>query len=381
MDRLKAALVAAGMFLFALTTAPTLLLSARRGRGRLEGVFAVAVWAIIGPGLVWLCAPLLDFERPDPVGYVALAGLAAFLPLCVLATAMARACDYGEGPVGSHYLRDEPTPESVGWSDMEDEYIWIFTKLVTFLDFRMPADERRAARAEIDRLLTELNGPDYRRLARISDGENGRLLTGQFDSFHCYSYRPEPLFPGERLGLLVFLHGHGNNYLLMVPALRPLCDRLRLALILPSFGYGNWEDDGGVQAVQRATRFGVSAIDPDPARIFLGGLSQGGAGVSRAAAADPGRYSGLIFISPTMELSVLGSEAFEAGWRGRPVLVIQGDRDANVRPESVTAACERLTALGVRVTEHRDPDSGHFLFFAKRDEVFGVIERWMRARG
>ena len=56
--------------------------------------------------------------------------------------------------------------------------------------------------------------------------------------------------------------------------------------------------------------------------------------------------------------------------------MVQGDRDRNVSPESVTAACERMTADGVRVTEHRDPDSGHFLFFAKFDEILEVIARW-----
>lgn len=378
MDRFKAACVAGVMFVFVLVTAPTLLLFARRARGRMEGVFAVVIWSIIGPGLVWLCAPLFDFERSDVVGYVAGAALIAFLPLCFVAVAMGRTCHYGEGNVGSHFLRDEPTPESVGWSDMEDEYVWIKVKLITRLDFRIPAEERWAARAKVDQLLTELDGPDYYRLARISDGQSWRLVTGQFDAFHCYSYRPTERHTGERLGLLVYLHGHGNNYLLLLHALRPLCDRLRLALIMPTFGYGNWEADGGVKAVERATRFGVSAIGPDPARVFLGGYSQGGAGVSRAAEANPNRYAGLIFISPTMELSVLGSEEFEAGWRGRPVLVIQGDRDANVRPDSVTVACERMTSLGVKVTEHRDPDSGHFMFFAKTDEVFDVIERWVK---
>lgn len=378
MERLKAACVAVVMFLFVLCSAPTLLLFARRNRGRMEGVFAIVIWTIVGPGLVWLCAPLAGFERPDAVGYVALAALAVFLPLCFVAVTMGRQCDYGEGPVGSHFLRDEPTPESVGWSDMEDEYAWLFVKLIARFDLRTPAAERRAFRAAVDELMTALDGPDYQSLARISDGLTMRLLSGNLDAFHCYSYRPPERHPGERLGLLVFLHGHGNNYLFVLHALRPLCERLRLALIMPTFGYGNWEADSGVRAVQRATRFGVSAIDPDPTRVFLGGISQGGAGVSRAAEADPHRYSGLIFISPTMELGVLGSEAFEDGWRGRPVLVIQGDQDANVRPDSVTAACERMTALGVKVTEHREPDSGHFVFFAKRDEVFEVIEKWVR---
>ncbi len=378
MFRLKAACVSAVMFLFVLTTAPTLIVFARTRRGRMEGCLGVFLGTLIVSGLIWLCAPLLEMERPAVAGYLALAGLIAFLPMCVLAAALMRPCHFGEGPVGSHFLRAEPTPESVGWADIEDEYVWAIVRLITHFDFRMPSDEARAARAKIDELLTAIAKlPDYRNLARISDGQGWRLLRGALDPLHCYSYRPEQQFAGERLGLLVFLHGHGNNYLFFVHALRSLCDRLRLALILPSFGYGNWEAPGGVEAVVRATRFGREAIGPDPARVFLGGISQGGAGVSRAAVARPKQFAGLIFISPTMEPGVIDTEAFEEGWGGRPVLVIQGDRDANVRPDTVTAACERMTALGVKVTEYRDPDAGHFLFFAKTDEVFGVIEQWV----
>jgi pimeloyl-ACP methyl ester carboxylesterase len=379
MFRVKAVFVAVVMFLFVVVAAPTLVFFARSVRGRMEGLFGVVLGTLLVSGLIWLCAPLLGTERPAVAGYVALAGLVAFVPLCLVAVALQRPCDYGEGPVGSHFLRDEPTPESVGWADIEDEYAWVMVRLITHLDPRIPSAEGRAARAKVDELLTAVAElPDYRNIARISDGQSWRLMSGRLDPLHCYSYRPEPRFPGERLGLLVFLHGHGNNYLFFVHALRPLCDRLRLALVMPSFGYGNWEAPGGAEAVERATRFGVSAIDPEPARIFLGGISQGGAGVSRTAAAFPQRFAGLIFISPTMELDVLGSEAFEEGWRGRPVLVIQGDRDRNVSPESVTAACERMGAFGVKVTEHRDPDAGHFLFFSKTDEVFDVIEKWVK---
>ena len=378
MFRVKAVFVALVMFLFVIVTAPTLIFFARTPRGRMEGLLGVMIGTLLVSALIWLCAPLIDMERPAVAGYIALAGLLAFIPLCFLATALQRACDYGEGPVGSHFLRAEPTPESVGWADVEDEYVWVVFWLITRFDLRIPAEEGRAARAKVDELLTAVGeSPDYGRIARISDGQSWRLMIGELDPRHCYSYRPESRCPGERLGLLVFLHGHGNNYLFMVHALRPLCDKLRLALVAPTFGYGNWEAPGGAEAVARATRFGVSAIDPDPARIFLGGISQGGAGVSRAAAAYPERFAGLIFISPTMELSVLGSEAFAEEWSGRPALVIQGDRDANVRPESVTAACERMEAGGVRVTQHRDPDSGHFLFFAKTDEVTEVIAKWV----
>mgnify|MGYP002779343929 CR=1 FL=1 len=121
----------------------------------------------------------------------------------------------------------------------------------------------------------------------------------------------------------------------------------------------------------------LAAFDADPERVFLAGLSQGGAGVGRAGRATPERYAGLIFVSPEMERGVLGSPEFLDGWKGRPVLVIQGERDWNVLPRTVDAACELLEAGGLRVAQHRDPDAGHFLFFAKLDEVFAVIEGWV----
>lgn len=380
MFRVKAVFVAVVMFLFVIVTAPTLVFFARTPRGRVEGVFGVVIGTLLVSGLIWLCAPLVGAERPAVAGYIAVAGLVAFVPMCFLANALQRACDYGEGPVGSHFLRAAPSPEAVGWADVEDEYAWAVIRLITRFDPRVPVEEARAARAKVDELLTAVHeSPDYGRIARVSDGQGWRLMIGELDPRHCYSYRPESRFPGERLGLLVFLHGHGNNYLFLIHALRPLCDKLRLALVAPTFGYGNWEAPGGWEAVARATRFGVEALDPDPARVFLGGISQGGAGVGRAGEALASRFAGLIFISPTMELSVMGSEEFAEGWSGRPVLVIHGDRDRNVSPESVTTACERMEANGVRVTQHRDPDGAHFLFFAKLDEVFEVIAKWVRS--
>jgi pimeloyl-ACP methyl ester carboxylesterase len=379
MFRVRAALVGLVMFLFVVVAAPTLVLMARGPRGRMEGFFGVVIGTGLISGLVWLCAPLLGAERPVVAGYIALGALAVFFPMCLLAAGLMRTCDYGEGPVGSHYLKSEPTPEAVGWADVEDEYAWLMVRLITALDPRIPTEEGLAARAKVNELLVAVAElPDYGRIARVSDGQSWRLFIGALDPQHCYSYQPEPREPGERFGLLVFLHGHGSNYLFMIHALRPLCDRLRLCLVAPSFGYGNWEAPGGVEAVERATRFGVAAFDADPARVFLGGLSQGGAGVSRTAVAHPDRYSGLIFISPTMELDVIGSEAFAEGWKGRPVLVIQGDRDGHVSPTSVTLACERMEANGVKLTQHRDPDAGHFLFLAKLDEMFEVIERWAK---
>jgi len=77
-----------------------------------------------------------------------------------------------------------------------------------------------------------------------------------------------------------------------------------------------------------------------------------------------------------MELPVLASEAFASGWQGRNVLVIQGERDWNVRPATVDAAVQQLETDGVTVTQHRDPAAAHFLFFAQVDTVTDVVCDW-----
>lgn len=370
---LKAVCVALGRWALVLVLAPWLLPFGRTVRGRVEGLFGIEVQVLLVSGIVWLVT------SSELAGDVALGALAAFVPFCVIAMRMSRETGDGTGAVGSHFLREEPTPEATGWADIENEYAWLVVLLITRFAPILPADEGRAARRGVDELMRGIEThPDYAGLSRIGDTQGYRLLRGILDPQHCYSYRPAPRAPDERFGMLVFLHGHGSNLLFVVHALRPLCDRLRLCLVAPTFGYGNWEAPGGAAAVDRAARFGYAAWNPDPARVLLMGFSQGGAGVGRAAADRPDRYAGLVFLSATMELPVLGSEAFVSGWAERNVLVIQGDRDRNVRPETVDAAVQQLETDGVRVTQHRDPAAAHFLFFAQLDTVTGVVCDWAR---
>lgn len=372
MYRLKAVCVSLGWVALLLVLAPWLVPFARTRRGRVEGCFGLVLDTALVSGVVWLAT------RGELAGHVALGALGLLVLCVVAATRFGRETGSGTGAVGSHFLRDEPAPEATGWSDIENEYAWLLVRVVTrFVPLMIPADEGRAARRTVDELLRGVEThPDYRGVAPVTDLQGSRLRCGILDPQHCYSYRPAPRAPDERFGMLVFLHGHGSNYLFLVHALRPLCDRLRLCLVAPTFGYGNWEAPGGSAAVERAARFGYAAWNPDPARVLLVGFSQGGAGVGRAAADRPDRYAGLVFLSATMELPVLGSEAFVSGWAERNVLVIQGDRDRNVRPETVDAAVQQLEADGVRVTQHRDPVAAHFLFFAQLDTVTDVVCEW-----
>jgi len=376
--RVKAVLVSFLVLVFLLTVFPISIFIARSWRGRFQGFvarIAAFFWSsllvTIGCGLAG-GVPLAAI--PFGVTIACFAMILVCIPLIIL---FRRPPLVGAGPVDSHFLQ-KWNPNLFGWDDVEDEYVWLVVQCVTRLDPWMPGDERVQVRDTIRRLLDEIGTlPDYYRLARVTSLMGIVLRNGRLDPHHCYSYRPAPQESGERFGLFVFLHGHGTNCLVLLHALRSLADRMRLVLVAPTFGYGNWEAPGGVEAIDRARRFGLEAFEVNPSRVFLAGLSQGGAGVSRAAAATPDRYAGLVFISATMELSVIDSEAFATGWKGKPVLVIQGQRDRNVTPQSVVAGVETMEAHKVRVTMQFHPESGHFLFFAKLSEMERQIADWI----
>lgn len=282
--------------------------------------------------------------------------------------------------VSSHIIVQQElacTNTSTPSDTLEDEYVRLLIQLVTRCDLRIPRPEARATRAQVQQWLELIaESADYRHVGRGSGRQWRHLLIGRLNPNHLYSYHPPAKEAGPCRGLLVFLHGHGLNYLFVLHALRPICDALRLILLMPSFGYGNWEAPGGVEAILQAVEWGLRRWNGNSPRVLLAGLSQGGAGVSRAARQQPTRFTGLVFISATMELSVIGSPEFASGWHGRPVLVIQGEQDANVRPAAVTAATQRMTADGVLVTEYRVPHAGHFLFFAQSAELAERIIDW-----
>ena len=375
MHRLKAFLV--GLLVFRLLTVagPLLLVTARSWRGRFEGFFLSVFGVMLTAGIV--CVWYLATGRLPPAALtvVAFVSFAATGLLSFALVATLRKCHFGEGAVGAHYFGNPPNLGASGWTDTAEDYAWLLVLLVTRLDPWMPRAEAVAARAGVRELVEAVQShADYHGLVRI--GISDVLIRGRLDPEHCYSYLPPSPAADGRFGLLVFLNGHGTNHLIVLHALRPLCDELRMVLVCPTFGYGNWEAPGGVEAAERAMRFALAAFPTDPRRVIVMGYSQGGAGVSRLGARCAAELAGLVYISPTMEPAVIESQAFRDGWRGKPVLVIQGERDHNVKPRTVAAAVETMQANAALVTTHTDADAGHFLFFAKLAEVRGVIAAW-----
>ncbi len=389
-----------GLRLAAVVFAPLLVFTARTWHGRAVGVLAAAIWtcvlsAVAGSvisdwmtpryafnGTAWTAVypvPPFGLSRAT-LGYAVAGTLFLFftgllwpwvvVPFLLFTQANFRSDTPGLrsvflGPLFLHRL------QMVLMS--EPDWLWLGTLIATRFDFRIRGDERRLIRDTVRHHLDELKESHESRVVppALPLAVWGRVLNP--DPGHLFAYRPEA-GEGERLGLLVFLHGHGGNALLYPHLLRRLADDARCVLVCPSFGYGNWEHPHAAGCVERAVRYALEHFaEIDAGRTWLMGLSQGGAGVGRAAVALPDVFAGLVFVSPTMEPAVLNHDALT----GRRVLVIHGDADRHVKLKHVEKGVDALRTAGADVTVCRDPTGTHFLLFAQPDEVFRQVAEWM----
>jgi predicted esterase len=195
------------------------------------------------------------------------------------------------------------------------------------------------------------------------------------DAAHLFAYAP-PHAADERLPLLLFLHGSAGNFKAYLYLWKGFADRTRTIVVCPSFGFGNWYEPGGVQAVERARAWAVANLGADEARVFLVGLSNGGTGVTRAAAAavTPRAYRGLVFVSGVLEDRILLRATAGPTW---PMLVIHGTKDDRIPVADVKRSVTRLRSHGAVVDEWLMDGEDHFLFFDRDSEVLARVADWI----
>ena len=205
-------------------------------------------------------------------------------------------------------------------------------------------------------------------------------LLGLGGPAHCFVYVPDSIAtnPAESPGLLMSFHGDGGNPRLHPALFAPLAEARRLVVVAPSHGFGFWKADG-VEPALRAlnlveSRFG---IDPRPQRRIAVGISDGGNGLARLAVAAGQRFGGLVFLSAVMNRTILASPDFAAAWRGRPVLVLQGERDVSVTPRATRRGIAHLRAAEVALTERWWNYEDHLLALVRREETLGAIGEWI----
>jgi len=192
---------------------------------------------------------------------------------------------------------------------------------------------------------------------------------------HLFAYVPDHK-AGQKLPVILFLHGSVGNFKVYTWTWKRFADAHQVAIVAPSFGFGNWYQPGGMEAIDAAYDYCLHHPDLDVTRLALAGLSNGGIGVSRAFVRNPERYRALIYISAVMEPDVMGSAAFQQACLGKPVLVLHGEQDERIPLRYVQGS---LALLGSKANIKTNiyPGEDHFLFLSKRDEISADIAQWL----
>ncbi len=344
--------------------------------GLLCGVLVVTVLAIPAAALIG------GRRRLGPRVRLAATVALATMALAALVTLFARVAPdvpAPGAPIQSRVPRNPIYRQSSVWNLLpEIDQVKLGITLAPFCD---PIIDLAQARRILD-----LTIPLYREMEALPEiaGIGSVLHHGYADLLGLrpatnHYFRVEPArAPGERLPAIVFLHGSAGNFKVYPWVWRKFAEGRKVVVACPTLGFGNWEQPGGVEAVEGVVRDLVKA-DVDPERIYLAGLSNGGRGLTRCAAAAPSRYRGLIAISAILDEEVLGAATFAGGWGEKPVLLIHGEKDDRVGAAMARRAAALLTRAGTKVTLRLFPGEDHFLFFSALEDVFGAVDAWMAA--
>lgn len=259
----------------------------------------------------------------------------------------------------------------------EIEQVNVGLTLIPYLDQIIAHQQARRLASFILPAYREMEAdPEFHRLGSAMGWAYAEVLGRPFDVGHYYLYIPRNRPPGP-LPAILFLHGSAGNFKVYTWAWSRFAEEHGYVIISPSFGFGNWYRTGGVQAAERAMSDAETVVWLDEERIYLAGLSNGGAGVSRVAAEMPDRFQGLIYISGVIEPSIVTGEAFLEGWEERPVLVVHGGADRRIPVTTARSAAEEMEAGDVTVSYVEYPDEDHFLFLSRLGEVMGDVAKWL----
>jgi pimeloyl-ACP methyl ester carboxylesterase len=352
-----------------------LLLTASTARGRWTGLLCLLFLAAFGG--------LCGFDR-HPIGStlstIGLLGIAAMLWIRLSGLAESGKSLAGES-VGSEFLGSVRYPR---WYPSnfppERDQVGLPLALLTSLSPFMNRQQAREMRATVRKLYDEMDArPEWRAVGSVLPLGLHALVLGPWLQEHYFFYTPPGADDGFE-GALIFLHGAGGNIKLAMWAMKDWADRSRMVLVCPSFGLGNWESRRAVPWVGRVRAQVLQRWTIPSDRIYLAGLSQGGAGVSRVIREQGQMYAGFVYISAVMEAKILADPRFTAQCRDRPILVLQGERDVQVRPGPVMAAVNQLTGQGLNVTCRTEPNADHFLLFGCRHQVRDWLTDWIGNR-
>lgn len=198
---------------------------------------------------------------------------------------------------------------------------------------------------------------------------------------------------GTRPPLLLLLHGVGSNERSMAslagaldPRFLVVSARSPIALGPGSFAWFHVtftaqgpvidgdEAAAGWAHVARFVDELVAAYGADPARVYVGGFSQGGIMALAALLTAPERIAGAVAMSGRLLPEVLPHAAPPEALRGRRALVVHGTADEKLGVHLARRAREQLERFPLALS-YRELPMGH----AVTPESLAVVTEWLTA--
>lgn len=128
-------------------------------------------------------------------------------------------------------------------------------------------------------------------------------------------------------------------------------------------------------ALRRFIEVALERYPVDPARIVLGGFSQGGIMAYELALREPERFAGLLALSTWFPELLANMLPKLPGHEDFPVLVIHGTQDSAIPVDRAREAREALRSYDVALM-YREFDMGHEI----RPDALRVLLRWLDER-
>lgn len=236
------------------------------------------------------------------------------------------------------------------------------------------------------------------------------IAGSQSSGAHYFAVLPDGFSEasGKKYPVVVFLHGWLGNMSVYPLLLRGLADQTGAVVLIPSCGMGTWIYPDAPVLVSRVLADAAGRFPLDPARVTLGGISNGGRGVYQTMAVLPDRFAGAFFVTAMLDPMYYGPDpsgadrrggrasascdgrlvppigeiddlALAKRWGRKRVLVISANGDVRVPGDYTQARVRLMKWAGLNVQTRGYDDADHWLFFRRSEHVITQISQWMAA--
>ena len=212
------------------------------------------------------------------------------------------------------------------------------------------------------------------------------------DETYAYCvYVPPEYTPEQAWPVILFLHGSrsaGDDGLLQtdngiartIRRKRKLCPAI---VVMPQSRPGKWWVDERLDLALRCVEDTSRQYHCDPDRVYLTGLSMGGAGTWRLGSRMPGAFAALVPISgfyghPHLASPPAELQAAAASLAQVPIWCFHGAADTNVLAQRSRELVEAVRAAGGTIKYTEVPEGGHDVW--KRVYDNPAMWRWLLAQ-